>query len=143
MATHDRGAGRRLVAVGVHLRGHRGGLQVERTGGVHRFKRQGAGIDPAPRQASVAQQSLQRLFGTERTLQGRCLYGRQFQGVDHALAGGTAEGIERLGQGLARLGEPVQCKLLGGKDTRGSSQGRKRRETKPERDATVGELHGR
>ncbi|MNO59672.1 hypothetical protein D3C76_502650 [compost metagenome] len=143
LATHDRGTGRGLVAVSVHLRGHSGGLQVQCPIGAHGFKGQGARIDAAPGQAGGAQQLLQRLLGAERTVEGGCLHAWKLEGVDHALAGGTAESIERRGQGLARLGEGVRLHLLGGPGQRCDGDDREHCKTEPEGDATRGELHGR
>lgn len=143
LAAHDRGTGGWLIAVAVHLRGHRGGLQVEGARGIHRFERQGACVEAAPSQATVAQQLLQGLFGAERAVDGRGLHAGQFEGVDHALASGTAERVEGLSQRLARLGERVQLALLGGHEARGSGDGRARCKAEPEGNATRGELHGR
>ncbi|MNM61434.1 hypothetical protein D3C81_727350 [compost metagenome] len=114
LAAHDRGGGRGLVAVDVHLRGHGGGLQVQCPFVVHGFEGQGACIDAAPGQAGRAQQLLQRLLCAEGAVEGGCLQAWKLKGVDHALAGSAAEGIERLGQRLARLGEGVCLHMLGG-----------------------------
>ncbi len=143
LAAHDRGTGGWLIAVAVHLRGHRGGLQVEGARGIYRFERQGACIKAAPVQPTATQQPLQGLLGAERAIEGRGLHSRQFEAVDDTLASGTAEGAQGLGQRLAGLVESVQLQLLGGHEARGSGDGRAHCKAKPEGDATRGELHGR
>ncbi|MNS79284.1 hypothetical protein D3C72_1129330 [compost metagenome] len=143
LPAHDRGGSRGLVAVVVQLRGHGDGLQVEGAGGVHCFEGERACIDAAPGQPGSAQQLLQGLFGAEPAVQRRRLHAWQFQGVDHALAGGAAEGAKCLGKGLRRLGEGIRLLLLGGTGQGGDSNCRERGKAEPERDATRGELHGR